>query len=517
MTQPRTLAAFPATAVSGFVDRNPTPALGLPELSSVVGTGRFLKGVIAVFAVFAFLSACTPQSEAESARASSSTDLEASVKKENQLDYAPFELKPEPELPCQRADEIDANLGNSPEVFVQAAYCQITGKPATHEEVRKWTDKLRKGKQTRRIDVIYQLCIDTNRECKIVYSDPWVKQVELRGAPEKRVKRDIGAVLMFFFSCPQDVNCRTRWANTHVHGMADKHELYGFGDEEKDYYDPLKPGFWHRELLDAQWAGMSFLMPNVYGPDIEDGKLAPLQEALDAIQDPPKIAMFDDSWTWGEPWFSDFWKQKPDLSEPEVAAMTIYEAKWKPFFSQIDEKYWYRFKGKPFIYLYNAGKLNPRGNASEVFALMKAMFKADFGEEPFLMVDSAYFDDKRMDKVADARFRWFTFQQPGQRSRSELNGHIIDHAMVRWDSVGRETLEDETPRVAKAGDFLLKHGRVLERVLEDSKDAEILILATWNDLGEGTGVNRNYDYYVEGHWLAPHHFMKMIRDSQSGK
>jgi len=62
--------------------------------------------------------------------------------------------------------------------------------------------------------------------------------------------------------------------------------------------------------------------------------------------------------------------------------------------------------------------------------------------------------------------------------------------------------------------LLVKDGSILEKVLADSADADLLVLATWNDLGEGTGVNRNYDYYVEGQWLPPDHFMKMIRKSQ---
>jgi hypothetical protein len=52
-------------------------------------------------------------------------------------------------------------------------------------------------------------------------------------------------------------------------------------------------------------------------------------------------------------------------------------------------------------------------------------------------------------------------------------------------------------------------------VLSDSSDAELLVLATWNDIGEGTGLNRNYDYYAGGQWLAPDYFMRIIRESQS--
>jgi hypothetical protein len=40
------------------------------------------------------------------------------------------------------------------------------------------------------------------------------------------------------------------------------------------------------------------------------------------------------------------------------------------------------------------------------------------------------------------------------------------------------------------------------------------MIATWNDLGEGTGITRNYDYYCRGAWLPPHAFMQLIRGSQ---
>jgi hypothetical protein len=42
----------------------------------------------------------------------------------------------------------------------------------------------------------------------------------------------------------------------------------------------------------------------------------------------------------------------------------------------------------------------------------------------------------------------------------------------------------------------------------------LLTFATWNDLGEGTGINRNYDYYNGGKWLPPDYFMNVIRKSQ---
>jgi hypothetical protein len=421
-----------------------------------------------------------------------------------------FHLKPDWDGSCARRDTIDVNLGHTPETFVRAAYCQLTGQQAPAKTVETWSERLRSDPHVRRVDVVRALAQEAKRTVKLAYSDPWASQPELLDFPTRKTKRDVGAVFMFFFNCPGQTNCSMDWANTHAPGMDSKSSLLGLASGQSGYYSPSEPGFWRRELLDAKYAGLQFLMLNTYGPDIADGKLAPLAKALSSLQDPVQIALFDDTWTWGEPYFGDFWKQKPNLRDSEEAAKTLYEAKWKPFFQQIDKRYWYRFQGRPFIYFYNSGTLEPRERSAAVLAKMKARFKADFGEEPFVDVDIAYFADQDMAAVADAKFTWMTHNLPDKRSRSKMNGHVIDHAMVKWDAVGR----DRPGEVATSKDRIIKDSALLKRVMAESSDADVLVLATWNDLGEGTGISRNYDYYAGGRWLEPDHFMRVIRASQ---
>jgi hypothetical protein len=57
----------------------------------------------------------------------------------------------------------------------------------------------------------------------------------------------------------------------------------------------------------------------------------------------------------------------------------------------------------------------------------------------------------------------------------------------------------------------------LRKVLKESEDAEALVIATWNDLGEGTGINRSYDYYFRGQWQRPDYFMRVTRKAQAGE
>ena len=106
------------------------------------------------------------------------------------------------------------------------------------------------------------------------------------------------------------------------------------------------------------------------------------------------------------------------------------------------------------------------------------------------------------------RLAWPTMLQ---NAIAGLQG-IIDHAMVKWDATGRDHA-GEPPRPS---DLIVKDERYLKKVLKESEDAEVLVIATWNDLGEGTGFNRNYDYYFRGQWQRTDYFMRVTRKAQAG-
>jgi hypothetical protein len=421
--------------------------------------------------------------------------------------------------PCERASNaVDVNLGNSPEAFVRAATCQVTGAEPTAEAVTRLAGLLRTDDHTRRIDVVRQICRDANRGCSLMYSDPWQADIPLAPVCTRKTKRDLGAVLMFFSNCPGGVNCGMDWANTHAHGMAAAHPIYGFGAAAVNYYNPRNAGYWYRQLLDARWAGLQFFVINTYGPDITGtpDQLAMLSQALDAAgPDGTKVALFDDPWAWGQSSSPAQFKTRPNMSDTEAAAQAIYQAKWKPFYTRIAPKYWYRFKDRPFIYFYNAGTLQPLNVSAAVVARLKQLFAQDFGVTPFVAVDTAYFSDPAMPGVADSEFRWSTLGgdprgASATTSRSTRSGVTLEHFMVKWDSLGR----DRPGAIAASTDKLIKGTSILADRLTGSADADIAVIATWNDLGEGTGIERNYDYYLAGAWAPPTVFMSVTRGAQ---
>jgi hypothetical protein len=310
---------------------------------------------------------------------------------------------------------------------------------------------------------------------------------------------------MFFSECPNGVNCGVNWANTHVNGMVEPHQLFAFGDAIAGYYQPENAGFWKRELVDARWAGLEFMLVNVYGPDL--GSISLLNDAIADIGGGIQLALMDDTSDWGQVQQAP-WSTAPDLSDAAAAAQAIYQAKWKPFFQAIPQQYWYRVNGRPLIYFYNSGTLKPLSAASGAIGGLKQLFAADFGVEPFVAVDIAYFEDPGTAAVADSEFVWDTFN--GQSSHFDLTGVTHDHFMVKWDSLGR----DDPGQIATSQDLIVKGPELLSQALETSAADDLAVFATWNDLGEGTGINRNYDYYYQGQWLTPHAFMSLLRGAQ---
>ena len=382
----------------------------------------------------------------------------------------PFVLRPDWNGLVQQREVVDVNLGHTPESFVRAAHAQITGQAAPEAQVKRWARELRENPRLRRVDLVRLLAKESDRfgpagrgaptPLQLCYGDPWQAHPQLLGAPERRTKREVGAILV--------AEPAPEHASTHALAMD-----------------------WRRELTDAKWAGLDFLLLSAPGVGLPPGQPEALVQALSGLGDPVKLALLD-------------------RCESAASARTLYEAKWQPFFRQVSRLHWYRFKGKPLIYFHDASAREPRAS-SELLAQLKQLFEAEFGETPFLCQGSAQAGGPPQDTLVDASFTWFTFDLPEKRSRSTVNGHVIDHAMVRWDSVGR----DRPGELSATSDLLVKGSELLEQVLHDSSDAELLVLATWNDPAEGTGINRNYDYWVSGSWLSPEHFMRKVRVSQS--
>jgi hypothetical protein len=411
--------------------------------------------------------------------------------------------------PCQKAPgQIDVNLGNSPTAFVTAAYCQINGTMPSPTIVTNWVNQLATNAYLRRIDVVLSLCQQANNQCELQYSVPWEQTVLETDTCAHKGNRDVGAVMLFFFQCPLGLNCTMDWANTHAWGMDSFDQTYASPGTTTGAYNPNSVGFWQRELLDARHAGLQFILPNEYGTDTAD--LTFLEQALVAIDGMGggiKVGLFDDTSAWGAGL-----GPAPSLTDTQAAATAIYQKQWQPFFKTITQSHWYTVKGtnKPLIYFYNAGTLQPASGMNAVLGAMKTMFMADFGVTPYVVLDTGY----GTASSADGTFTWDTFKYASNNLGTwpGAGGLTLTTSMVKWDSLGRDsrgTISD-----GSAAQNIHKDTSILQSVLSATSSDDILVLETWNDLGEGTGITRNYDYYFNGAWQTPDVFLNLIRAAQ---
>lgn len=413
---------------------------------------------------------------------------------------------------------VDVNIGDSWEDFITAAYCQVHGRLPIQADFDYWSN-LKLNPRGRRIDVIMIMCQPAaGTVCNLKWSDPWVNGETVLTAPacQRKTKRDLGAVFMFFYYCPNDDprNCAMSWANTHSYGSNTPSSLYSNG-----YYNPANTGFWFGEFRDAIQAGLQFLLPNVFGPDLYNKPtvMASVNSALDALNGGIKLGLFDDTSTWGAAWVKQYeptnFGYVPNVYDVETTAQDLYKKMWRPFFTGLKRQYWYLVDGRPYIFYYNGRALKPWAAMTPILKRMKELFNAEFGVVPYIAQDISFPADGGTgfvpnDGVASASFHWDTFFANNFYFVSPFGSHA--NCMVKWDAKSRDT----PWMTLQPSDRVQKGPELLQTFLDATTNTQVVVLETWNDLGEGTGINRNYDYYYKGQWLAPDYFMKITRRAQ---
>jgi len=220
------------------------------------------------------------------------------------------------------------------EKFIKAAHLQAKGKPAPKETVKLWLDRLKTGDSYRRIDVINTFAQEAgsvySKDYRLKFSDPWQNHAILTNSLKRTGSRDIIAIWMIWNECPYGVNCGEAWANTHAPGMYFKDPIMSFDDAGSGYYNYSNAAYYYMELMDARYAGIQALMPNVYGREClpDSLEMKALSEALIKIEkegwdNPVKIALMDDTWMWGRPWHGPEFSKAPNLADTVKAAHTL--------------------------------------------------------------------------------------------------------------------------------------------------------------------------------------------------
>ncbi len=80
---------------------------------------------------------------------------------------------------------------------------------------------------------------------------------------------------------------------------------------------------------------------------------------------------------------------------------------------------------------------------------------------------------------------------PRKHASESRNNVTLSHSTPRWDPASRTNSNKK--RSARADDLLAKDDTVLKVVLNETRESDILVFATWSGLGGGTGITRCHD------------------------
>lgn len=252
------------------------------------------------------------------------------------------------------------------------------------------------------------------------------------------------------------------------------------------FIDPASVSYkskaWHKqEASDMLDAGIDAMLCIYWGTPVRYDNpsvsfsvegLPPLVEALDELRSEgkaPKVGMFlDTSSLGGDLAFDPPREKNVDLRTAE--GRDIFYRTIRDFFYQIPPKHWFCLDGRPVIQLYGAGFTEGHDQASIDYVYEQ--FQKDFhGRKPYIVAGPSWFVD------TDAKTGW------GASVGGPILGGPVAQIGPGYDDSpvpGRTTLtRDRLGGAYYAGSWLL--------AIESNP--RMVIIETWNELHEGTGIS----------------------------
>jgi hypothetical protein len=313
--------------------------------------------------------------------------------------------------------------------------------------------------------------------------------------PIRKPNTQVGAFLFYWYDAPNN-NASPNLMPYHPHGLVgDPWIGYNNG-----YYSMRNQYWWEAEFQDMRRAGVDIAALVCWGDALSVANY--MVPALERSGCGIKIALFDDTTSecceWnvdnGRSYFPD---PKMPLSD-QSNWVYFYDRKIKPFFAAIPRKYWATHNGasleeggRPIIMTYTAGwfkDVSTHGTA--LWQWVKDRFAADFkdangnGIVPWVIHDHSWFQQGGAGS-ADGHYAW---------GAAVCSGITYELADYRVSTIG-PGYDDRLIR--NPGTFADRYdGRRLVNSFngQSAFNSHLIMLETWNELWEGTAVQRCKDY-----------------------
>lgn len=320
-----------------------------------------------------------------------------------------------------------------------------------------------------------------------------------------------GTYLFYWHDCPYN-NCETPLMIYHPTGSYLR-------------YSSMDRSWYTFEILDMMRAGIDYVFPVCWGdqPNMPYFRISSLSNLVDAIRDTGssiKVGLFDDSTSECAEWnYYNGRDYAPSPSMPldnEDNWQYFYERKIKPFFQTIPSSLWATHNGRsveeggrPIIIVYVGIWFTGHQNSDEMWEAIKKDFSRDFtdtnneGIIPFIILENTWFSyNKELASVVDGRYYWgaalYGFNSQEIRNyRVSAVGPGYDDRLVH--SPGRHQPRNrDIHQYLGPPDYFLKteFAKIPKDYIFNPSAAtrHLILIETWNELFEGTAVERCTDY-----------------------
>jgi Domain of unknown function (DUF5010)/DUF5010 C-terminal domain len=264
-------------------------------------------------------------------------------------------------------------------------------------------------------------------------------------------------------------------------------------------YNPSKShpnDTWQNWVEELAASGVDFVCPNLRGsyPNnlTNPTNIAPLVDVINkmGLTSRLKIGLFDDnaaSWTaqWnqtqGRQWA---WAKPMDMGDTNTWKF-IYDYNYKLFYDTVPDANRFKVDGRPLIIIWTGDKnlyvTNMQGNASRALTYVRQCCQRDFGFNPYIILQSAFFTNDTTCNdlgIADAGEGWTDYNDPTTApfTLETIHGVKIGATMPGFKTPG--TLPVNVPQFAGTKMSCFKdpnHALLLSNNLASTRGAGALV------------------------------------------
>jgi hypothetical protein len=273
------------------------------------------------------------------------------------------------------------------------------------------------------------------------------------------------------------------------------------------WYSSFNYDWFEMELRTIASTGITIVLPVSWGdhphPWFRPDRIDVLVQANSVLERPLQIGLFLDTTAQqglyafersGSYSYGDGAALLP-LSDP-LSGWYFYERHIRGYFRRVPREMWATVNGRPLIVTYSAGCCADLQLSGELWAAVKRAFAADFGVEPWLILETSWTSADaqagaglpRAVDVADGLYRWGSALHGLQSD--ELRGYRVSSVGPGFDNSGvvgpaaaRIQPRDTAPDGSRGTAAFLRAG-----LAAIPPDSDLVLIETWNEWPENSAV-----------------------------